>query len=704
MRRPISGSLISSILPLPFFFSAVVCPLGAATDDVSTTNEQVVVTATRLDDKPVPKSDVPASVTILDRERIAASGARNLQDLLALEAGVSLIDQVGNDVQKTLDLRGFSGGKGVAVFVDGARLNDPRNNSVALEQIPLEGVERVEITRGPAAALAGGGAEAGVVRVVTRRGTTPGASLSVSAGTWNTAHIDGTYGGDYGRFDLFVAGAYDTTDGFRLNADGDQTRFDGALGMELGEDRRLTLSLLSSDLEYGNPGALTLAEFESDPRQNVFNTLDATDATTRHAVLSFQGSVGGGFSLAGNLAYHTEAATTLSTGRAAPTFGGFFLDADGGTWSGAAQATRDVRSSLGSHLIAFGAELLDGETESTGFFTDPASPGSYDPSTPASLNTAGARNAALFLQDAWTISSRWIVTVGARGDRSDVRYDETIPGTTPSDERTFSEWSFRAGATFRPSEKVDVYGSYGDGFLPPTAEQLFAFPLFGSNPDLVPEDTRAYEIGARTHGSLGGLEVALFWTDTNNEIVFDPTPTTDDPFGQNVNAGATRRRGVEVSARGRIGRNVAAFANATYTDAAFTNGANDGNRVPLVPELRGAAGFDASLPAGFGIRADALYVGAQVLDNDPANARAELADYTVVNLRVGWERGLGSRTGSSSASRGGRLGLFVEARNLFDEPYATRGIFAFDFSTSTFEDFVTPAPGRRYLAGLTWRM
>jgi outer membrane receptor protein involved in Fe transport len=455
--------------------------------------------------------------------------------------------------------------------------------------------------------------------------------------------------------------------------------------------------LLSSDLEYGNPGALTLAEFESDPHQNVFNTLDATDDATRQAVLSFQGSVGGGFSLAGNVAYRTEAATTLSTGRAAPTFGGFFLDAEGGTWSGAAQATREATSSLGSHLIAFGAEILDGETESTGFFTDPTSPGSYDPSAPASRNTAGARNSALFLQDAWTLSSRWIVTAGARGDRSDVRYDETIPGTTPSDERTFSELSFRAGATFRPSEKVDLYASYGDGFLPPTPEQLFAFPLFGSNPDLAPEDTRAYEFGARSHGRLGALEAALFWIDTKDEIVFDPTPTTDDPFGQNVNAGATRRRGVEVSARGRIARDVAAFANATYTDAAFTNGANDGNRVPLVPELRAAAGFDASLPAGFGIRADALYVGAQVLDNDPANARAKLSDYTVVNLRVGWERAL-------AGSRGGRLGLFVEAKNLFDEPYATRGIFAFDFSTSTFEDFVTPAPGRRYLAGLTWRM
>jgi outer membrane receptor protein involved in Fe transport len=43
------------------------------------------------------------------------------------------------------------------------------------------------------------------------------------------------------------------------------------------------------------------------------------------------------------------------------------------------------------------------------------------------------------------------------------------------------------------------------------------------------------------------------------------------------------------------------------------------------------------------------------------------------------------------------LGLFVAAENLLDEIYATRGIYAS-------EEFVTPAPGRRYLAGLTWRM
>jgi iron complex outermembrane receptor protein len=702
MRRPGSGFLIPSALFISF--SALVCPRGLAADEAATDDakfeERVVVTSTRLDDKSAPVNEVPASVTIIDRDMIEASGARNLQDLLSAEAGVVLIDQVGNDVQKTLDLRGFAGGKGTAVFVDGARVNDPRNNGTALEQIPLEAVERIEITRGPAAALAGGGAEAGVIRVITRRGTTPSATLAASGGTWNTQRYDGSYGGDFGLFDLFVSGSYDSTDGFRPNAGGNQTRFDATGGFDLGGERRLSLSAWSSDLSYGNPGALTLAEFEADPSQNVFNQLDSTDDVARQASLNFQGPVGGGFSIAANVAYRDERAKTLTTGRAAPVFGGFFLDADTATWSGAAQATRDVASSAGSHRIAFGVEWLDGDVDSTGFFTSPTSPGDYNPAAPDSLNTAGARNGGLFLQDAWTISSQWTVNAGVRGDRSRVHYVETIPGTTPSDSKTFSEVSFRAGATYRPTEPVDLYLSYADAFLPPTPEQLFAFPFFGSNPDLRPEDTRAYEFGARAHGKAGSIEAALFWTDTKDEIIFDPTPTAVDPFGHNVNANATRRRGVELSARGQLARGVSAFANVTYTDASFTEGADDGNEVPLVPKLRTGAGIDAALPAGFGIRADALYVGSQVLDNDSANAEARLDAYAVVNLRVRWERALGSAQGS----RAGRIGLFAEARNLFDEQYATRGIFAFDFSTFLSADFVTPAPGRRYLAGVTWRM
>jgi outer membrane receptor protein involved in Fe transport len=89
-----------------------------------------------------------------------------------------------------------------------------------------------------------------------------------------------------------------------------------------------------------------------------------------------------------------------------------------------------------------------------------------------------------------------------------------------------------------------------------------------------------------------------------------------------------------------------------------------------------------------------------VLDNDAANAQPRLPAYTVVNARVGWERALGE----GGAPRRGRLELFVQALNLLDQAYATRGIYAFDLSTFTNAEFVTPAPGRRYLAGVSWRM
>ena len=53
------------------------------------------------------------------------------------------------------------------------------------------------------------------------------------------------------------------------------------------------------------------------------------------------------------------------------------------------------------------------------------------------------------------------------------------------------------------------------------------------------------------------------------------------------------------------------------------------------------------------------------------------------------------------ASKG--VTLFVEARNLFDLRYATRGIYVFDFGTAENVVYVTPSPERRWLAGVEWQ-
>lgn len=661
--------------------------------------ERVEVTAARLPGAEAPIEEVAANVTVLTREDIERTGARTIQEALAFESGVVVHDQTGNGVQTALDLRGFVGGTGTAVYLDGTRMNDPRNNAVALEEIPLDAVERIEIVRGPSSAVTGAGSQAGVIRITTRRGGTPSGKLSMARGTWDSRRDSIDAGGAVGRFDLFGSASLDKTDGFRTNAGGNLTRFAARAGADLGGDRRLAWTAGSSSLEFGNPGSLSRSEFEADPTQNVYNVLDFADNRTRHAVLDFIGPVAKDLSLSANVSWRRRSAETLSTGRAASVFGGFYLDDASTTWGSAVQVSHALRAEAFENRFAAGAEWQVGSSDTRGYFTSPADPGSWDPAFPSTDNRASERTIALYAQDDWKPAARWTVHAGLRFDRSDVRYDETLPDPTLADARRFDELSARAGATFAALPSLDVWGAYGEAFLAPTAEELFAFPGFGSNPELEAENARSYEAGFRARWAGSRLDVGLFETRTEDEIVYDPTPSPGNPFGMNVNAGRTRRLGVEASLRSRVSESFDTFVNATWIDATFRSGPSSGMRVPLVPRLRAGAGLDARLPAGFSVRLDAQYTSDQVLDNDDANAQPELPAYAVANARVGWSRAF--RGLLSEGARGG-ITLFVEATNLFDRSYATRGIWAFDFSTFEQTVFFTPAPGRRWLLGADW--
>jgi iron complex outermembrane receptor protein len=678
--------------------SGCVCAAHAAEEPVPVLTERVTVTATRLPDHGEDENRVPANVTVVDREDIERSAAKTLQDLLAFEAGVVLYDQVGNDVQKTLDLRGFSSGAGTRVFLDGAPLNDPRNNSLALHLIPLDSLERVEIIRGSAATLAGGGSEAGVIHLTTRRAERLGGSLTLAAGSDEARRFGGEFGHRAGPWSVALSGSREQNDGFRRNAGVELRRLGGSVGFDVDASRRVELSFTDASGRLGNPGALTEEELAQDPTVAPFNSLDFSDERFSQAAINFRGPLAGRFSLSANLFRTDRASESLTTGRAAPLYGGFFLDLEGPTVGSTVQLSHSTHEGERGNDLVAGVEWLDGRADATGFYTPPEDPGAVDASSPASRNRTDRRTRALYVQETWSPGPEWTFSGGVRLDREDVAYDETLPDDSNADSRAFSELSLRAGANWTPAARVGFYASYGEAFLPPTAEELFAFPLFGSNPELRPEDSRTWEAGlrARWHRT-GSLEATLFLIDTVDEIVFDP----DSPlglFGANVNAGKTRRQGIEASLRGRLSPRLTGFANATWVDAEFRNGPYEGNRVPLVPRQRLAAGLDVELPAGFALRANALHVGAQVLDNDDANAQSRLAAYTLLNARLTWE------AARDPDSAGGSVRVFGEVSNLLDEEYATRGIYAFDFSAGVNAVFLTPAPGRRFMAGLIWML
>lgn len=667
--------------------SAQAAPPG---DDPPSTvvRERLTVTDSRLRDRPTDGDKVPAHITVLDREAIAAARAVNPQELLAREAGVVLFDSTGSDLQKTLDLRGFTGG-GVRVFLDGAPLNDPRNNSLSLELVPPAALDRIEISRGSGSASAGGGSEAGVINLWTRAGDRSGGSLELGAGSHD--RTDGSLAG-WGRggvTDWFGVASIFDSDGFRDNGGARLGRFAGTAGWQAAGGE-LRLSLLYGDGLFGNPGALRPDELAVDRGQAPFNELDFSDELQTQATLNYDGLLTSSLSLRANVYARDREREILTTGRAAPAFGGFLLDTDARLTG----STVQLGHFGGSHEVAAGVDWLDADTDALGFSTPPADPGRVERSAPGSDNLTTRRTTAIYLRDRWQPSKRLTVTLAGRWDDDRVGYREALPDPANVARRTYTELSLRSGLTWALSSGVSLYAAYGEAFLPPTVEELFSFPLFGSNPQLEPEDSRSLELGLRRFGAGHDIQAALFRVDTRDEIVFDP----DSPqglFGANVNAGETRRQGAELVYRGRPRPDFSWFVTATAVDAELASGPNRGNTVPLVPDLRLSAGVEIALAPTLDLAADVLRVGEQVLSNDDANLERPLDPYTVVNLRLAWD--LARSTGRDTAPR-----LFITATNLFDEEYSTRGIFAFDFSTFTSSAFFTPAPDRQLAVGVGW--
>jgi outer membrane cobalamin receptor len=106
--------------------------------------------------------------TVLDRTRIAASGARELGQLLQGEAGVVVTQSGGVGSPATISIRGSEAHQ-VLVLLDGVPINDAVTGAADLSTIPLGSIARVTIVRGAQSARYGAQALAGVVLVETSR-------------------------------------------------------------------------------------------------------------------------------------------------------------------------------------------------------------------------------------------------------------------------------------------------------------------------------------------------------------------------------------------------------------------------------------------------------------------------------------------------------------------------------------------------------
>src|SRR5947207_1330310 len=137
--------------------------------------------------RPATVRDSPGVLTLLSRDEILASGARDLLDVLQLVPGFS----PGVDVEGVTDVgfRGVWGHEGkILLLLDGQEMNETLYSTLQLgHELPADQIQSIEIVRGPGSARYGGNAELAVINVKTRNAQDLiGGSASVVYG--QTAH------------------------------------------------------------------------------------------------------------------------------------------------------------------------------------------------------------------------------------------------------------------------------------------------------------------------------------------------------------------------------------------------------------------------------------------------------------------------------------------------------------------------------------
>lgn len=203
----------------------------------------IVLTPSRL---PQPQNEAAASVTVLDRELIRATGYRDIPRLLRLVPGMQIGQERGNSQWVTYHGMGNDFPSWMQVLVDGRSVFSPGNfDGVDWASLPvtIDEIERIEVVRGTNSAAFGSNAVLGVINIITRHSADE---------TGDTVAISG---GNAGIRDLgFELGAHNGAASLRASAEFKRDNgFD-----DLHDARRIGIASLRADYRLGNNDELTV--------------------------------------------------------------------------------------------------------------------------------------------------------------------------------------------------------------------------------------------------------------------------------------------------------------------------------------------------------------------------------------------------------------------------------------------------------------
>jgi iron complex outermembrane receptor protein len=570
----------------------------------------VVVTGARFDSDP---SLLPIGATVISAAEIRRSGASDVNQAIRKIGGVLGHQSLDGSPDFALDLRGFgtNSSQNMVVMLDGVRLSENELTSAILSTIPVDSVERIEITRGGSSVLFGDGATGGVIQIVTKR---PGAR---TAGTHGSVFGEvGQFGLREGRaalthgvgnwaFDL-SGGALDT-DNYRDNNDfksrsvnaGAQLAFtDGRAGVRLSSTRQ--------DSRFA--GSLSQAQFDANPRRastpKDFGALDSDRFT------AFIEARVAGYDLAAELSHRRK---ELEATYVFPT-NIYQLNYE----SKQTQFSPRVRklSQFGGLLneAVVGVDFIDWTRDVKG----------------DSPSRATQKSKALYLRDEvkW---NAFRLAAGVRRELFDKVSTDPSPWSMANYDVTQAQNAWDVQGSYTLSPKATLHAKIGHSYRVANADENGYTPL--PNTVLQPQTSHDLELGTTYTDGASKLSARVFRHELRNEIFYDPTAGAY-ALGANTNLAPTKRQGFELDASAQLARDWTMSGHYQRVKATFTEGAVAGREMVLVPKNVLSARLSWTPADGQTADVGVSWVDSQRFGSDFDNScAARIPSYTTLDAR-----------------------------------------------------------------------
>ena len=613
----------------------------------------IIVTPTIIEQE---REESPTPITVIDEKTIAESGANNLTELLRGQAGLHVSDLFGDGSQSTVDLRGFgpTAISNTLILIDGRRLNNSTDTSApALSTIDLANIKQIEILQGSGGVLYGNQAVGGVINIIRKDIEQDRATVSLKAGSYNSAEISASIDKIIGDTQLSVSVSDSSSDNYRDHNQTDRQHLSvRATHQYQSFDGYIELATVDEYIQ--TPGALLQSEVDADPTQSLaIYSQDFFDTQTdviRFGIdkdIDAMQSFNIDFSKRVNDREFIQSFRTFADSLA-------IQDRDTETFSG--KYILEPTNLAGTSVVfGFNLEQTDYKLLSS------QGPQEMD----QTIND-------IYVLSNWDVFNQSVVTAGVRySDQQAEIYDGAVTNISDSVSAISLGYTRRVG-------DWKLFIRANQNFRYPTVEEHTSVPS-GQPPGLKTQEGVSLETGAEIFSNDNRYRATIYSLDLDNEIAFDSSGFS------NLNLESTSRQGVILEASNQWSDKFSTSFSLTMLDAEITDGAFNGNELPLVPENTLRLDGIYHLSQSTHVNLEIIAVDEQVFGGDFSNQLGKLDGYSVVNANVSY--------------RANNWDLGFRINNLLDEEYSESGSQYDDFSAfpivTSFESFF-PSPERNF--------